>query len=259
MSTGNRFALLTAVAVAAAGAAALAPSEGAAQTGYTQSYGATQVGPTAPVGIAPPQTTGIGTAPAGRPAYQSNTGLPYGAGNPAPYAYGGSIPYANDPNKKAPAGATGAAATGAGAGAGRASLPTATVPGPGAKPEDAGTGEVQIDPATGQPMIDATGTAGLPEQPFDPKSGAAIRTYSGPGNGQPVIRAAPDFKPGDPYARGAGAPGLPAPIGASPYTRPYTVDAMGNYYTPQGAYVGKVDNKGQVRDRYGNVRGVVAR
>lgn len=253
MSIGNRFALPFALA-----AIALMAAKAEAQTGYTQSYGASQVGPTAPVGIAPPQNTGVGTAPAGRPAYQSNTGLPYGAGNPAPYAYGGSIPYANDPNKKAPAGAAGA-----GAGAGRASLPTATqpgttVPGPGAKPEDAGTGEVQIDPATGQP-IDATGTAGLPEQPFDPKSGAAIRTYSGPGNGQPVIRAAPDFKPGDPYARGAGAPGLPAPIGASPYTRPYTVDAMGNYYTPQGAYVGKVDNKGQVRDRYGNVRGVVAR
>ena len=200
----------------------------------------------------------MGAAPGpSRPAYQSTIGLPYGPGNPAPYAYGGGVPRVNDPNVPQTPEAI----------PGKPSMPTATVPGttasamPGVAPSQPGRDE---EVAPGESTGTMPGTSRLPgpdpeAPPFDPRVGAAQRTYSGPGNGQPVIQAAPAFRTGDPYARAAGSPSLPPPIGSSPYTRPYTVDAQGNYYNSTGGYVGKVDSKGQVRDRYGNVRGTVAR
>ncbi len=267
MSSGNRIALLLAVPVLAA---ALAVPGGAAQaqTGYTQPYGATQAGPAK----APTGGPGVGTTPGPtRPPYQSNIGLPYGAGNPAPYAYGGGLPTTNDPNaRKTPSG-QGEDAAGAVGAPGKPGLPKVTRPGvnasttPGARPVDgqgqgvAAPGDSQ-DPTQGQGQgIDATtGTAGV-IAPLDPRLGGPVRNFSGPGNGQPLIKASPDYKSGDPFARGAGSPALAPPIGASPYTRPYSVDAQGNYYNSTGSFVGKVDNKGQVRDRYGSVRGTVQR
>lgn len=269
MSSGNRIALLFA---ATALAAATAAPHGAAwaQTGYTQSYGATQAGPAK----APTGSPGVGTTPGPtRPPYQSNIGLPYGPGNQAPYAYGGGLPTTNDPNARKTPSPQGDDAL---ASPGKPGLPKVTRPGvnasttPGARPADgqgsapgsgpggAATGQ---DPTQGQGQgqgIDATtGTAGI--APLDPRLGGPVRNFSGPGNGQPLIKAAPDYKSGDPFARGAGSPALAPPIGASPYTRPYTVDAQGNYYNSTGNYVGKVDNRGQVRDRYGSVRGTVQR
>lgn len=263
MSSGNRIALLLAATALVAGVAGV-PGAAQAQTGYTQPYGATQAGPAK----APTAAPGVGTTPGPtRPPYQSNIGLPYGPGNPAPYAYGGGLPTTNDPNaRKAPA--PGEDAAGAAAAAGKPGLPKVTRPGvnasttPGAKPLDGqggASGQGQ-DPTQGQGQgIDATtGTAGV-GAPLDPRLGGPVRNFSGPGNGQPLIKAAPDYKTGDPFARSAGSPAMAPPIGASPYTRPYSVDAQGNYYNSTGNFVGKVDSKGQVRDRYGNLRGTVQR
>ena len=231
-----------------------------AQTGYTQPYGATMPGPaTAPTG---PSGVGAPTAPP-RPPYQSGIGLPYGPGNPAPYAYGGGLPGVGDPTKRpgrpSAVPTTGAPTAGAAptgpvrppGGQPTAVAPNAVVPGAAVTGDGAAQGEGEILDAT-------TGTAGV-APPLDPRLGGPVRNYSGPGNNQPLIKAAPDFKTGDPYARSAGSPALPAPIGTSPFTRPYTVDSQGNYYNSTGTYVGKVDNKGVVRDRYGNMRGTVQR
>lgn len=266
MSSGNRTALLLAATALALVLDAAASGAARAQTGYTQPYGATQAGPSKA-----PTQPGIGTTPGPtRPHYQSNIGLPYGPGNPAPYAYGGGIPTTNDPNARrnqAPGDDSGAAAPG------KPGLPKVVRPGvnasttPGARSADGqggqggqgGTTAVpgQV-PAEGEAIDATTGTAGV-IAPLDPRLGGPVRNFNGPGNGQPLIRAAPDYKAGDPYARGTGSPALAPPIGASPYTRPYTVDAQGNYYNSTGNFVGKVDNNGYVRDRYGNVRGTVQR
>lgn len=259
MNSGNRVARrpivrgLAALLLGAMAAPAMAQTQ--PYQGYTQSYGATMPGPATGTAVG---TTGVGTSTAlGRPAYQSNVGLPYGPGNPAPYAYGGGLPSVGTPApKKAPVQPTGPGAanatTGPGAGAGTGAGAGRSATGTGGSSSGEGTEE-----GTGPGNEPVMGT--VPSQPFNPRSNLPVQTYSGPGNGQPVIKAAPDYKPGDLYARGAGAPAIPGPIGTSPYQRPYTVDALGNYYTSGGAYVGKVDSTGQVRDRYGNVRGTVQR
>jgi len=261
MSSGNRIALLL-TATALAAVAAAPHGAAVAQTGYTQPYGATQAGPAK----APTAAPGVGTTPGPtRAPYQSNIGLPYGAGNQAPYAYGGGLPTTNDPNARKTPSPQGDDAL---ASPGKPGLPKVTRPGvnasttPGAQPLDgqggaSGSGQGQ-DPSQGQGIDATTGTAGV-IAPLDPRLGGPVRNFSGPGNGQPLIKAAPDYKTGDPFARGTGSPALAPPIGASPYTRPYTVDAQGNYYNSTGNFVGKVDNKGQVRDRYGSVRGTVQR
>jgi hypothetical protein len=105
--------------------------------------------------------------------------------------------------------------------------------------------------------------------PVDPRLGLPRRLGAASETDQPPIKAAPDYKSGDPYARSTGSPALAAPFGASPYKPPYQIDAAGNYYAPGGivspngvitpgnTHRGRVDAQGRVFDQYGNQRGVI--
>ncbi|MCC6470377.1 MAG: hypothetical protein IT563_18805 [Alphaproteobacteria bacterium] len=217
-------------------------------TGGPKTLSTTTLGPTATPGTPPGGASGPvppGTIPPGtlqsKPPYQSNIGLPYGQGVTAPYAYGAGRPGPGTPTP---------------------------VEKPVAKGKTIGPAATE---AEGAAAAAGAGTTGTEVAPVDPRLNLPRQTTSGPGNGQPPIKAAPDFKSGDPYARAAGSPALAAPFGVSPYKAPYSIDAAGNYYnppgifnqngalTPNGSRVGTVDSQGQVFDRYGNKRGVLQR
>ncbi len=236
-------------AVALVALAAIGAGQAAAQTNATTNARpptVTNLGPTpAPGVIAAPGQDPATSLPPGtsisRPPYQSAIGLPYGQGVQPPYAYGATRPTTLSPT-----------------------TPQAKrKPAPGAPAEGAAAGE--------QPGIAATGpaTAAGVTPPVDPRLGLPRRMGSEPGVDQPPIKAAPDFQPGDPYARSAGSPSLIKPFGASPYRAPYSIDAAGNYFnpggkfdpngsvTPNATYSGRVDAQGRVFDKYGNQRGII--
>jgi len=248
---------------AVVGLAFLAAAPASAQTTSTNAVQprVTNLGPTPAPGVitAPNPNAASSSLPPGttisRPPYQSNIGLPYGANVPAPYAYGATRPSTLAPTTTPSPGQAKGKATTAGA-----------TPGPGQQGTQQGTGtdtdEAQSIGAIGSP---SPGVAA----PVDRRLGLPQRMSSAPGNDQPPIKAQPDFKPGDPYARSAGSPALAQPFGVSPYRVPYSIDATGNYYSPPGTvnqngtitpntqFRGKVDQQGRIFDQYGNQRGVL--
>lgn len=210
----------------------------------------TNLGPTGTTNVIPaPAPSSAGSLPPGtvisKPPYQSEIALPYGAAAPAPYAYGATRPTTLAPTIPPTKGTA---------------LAKPVAPGPQQEKD-----KEQQGAAAG------TAGAGTGTQPVDPRLGLPRNIGGGPGNGQPPIKAAPDFKPGDPNARSASAPSLPPPYGVSPYRMPYAIDSSGNYFSPPATYNqngvltptatfrGKVDRRGNVYDQYGNRRGVIAK
>ena len=213
-----------------------------------------------------------------QPTYGSNVGLPYGAGAPQqPFAYGanrptqpgaaygaGTVPQTTTTTTTAP-GAPGTRPTTGGAAVSSAA-PTLEEQQQGAAGTGAGAlGVAPITNANQAPNV-GLGTARQPSQQGLPRS-----TSTAPGYDTPFIKPAPDYLPGDAYAKRPGSPVTLPPAGGGIYRPPYTVDSTGNYFNPNGNYTpngtfnptgtyrGTVDSQGRVYDQYGIQRGVVNR